>query len=167
MSSDRQDPLVRMAHVVGDFGNPFYAEERQRDVWNEASAFGFQLVIWVALAVGTATVWLVGAPAVPYVGAVMVLLGISCGLTVAYAQHLGVELTGRDRMLRWRLLPYALLVDRAVGQDGGPVRHRRPALSAGVPPELRLVTAPDGVLRRRPDLRPVDPGHVLDAVARP
>jgi carbon starvation protein CstA len=110
MSSDRQDPLVRMAHVVGDFGNPFYAEERQRDVWNEASAFGFQLVIWVALAVGTATVWLVGAPAVPYVGAVMVLLGISCGLTVAYAQHLGVELTGRDRMLRWRMLPYGLLV---------------------------------------------------------
>jgi hypothetical protein len=74
-----------MAHVVGDFGNPFYAEERQRDVWNEASAFGFQLVVWVTLAVGTATVWLVGAPAVPYVGAALVLLGTSCGLTVTGA----------------------------------------------------------------------------------
>ena len=110
MTTPRQDPLVRLAHVVGDFGNPFYAEERQRDVWKEASAFGFQLVIWLTLAVGTATVWLVGAPAVPYVGAALVLLGVTCGLTVAYAQHLGVELTGRDRMLRWRMLPYGLLV---------------------------------------------------------
>ncbi len=110
MSSTRQDPLVRMAHVVGDFGNPFYAEERQRDVWNEASAFGFQLVLWCALVVSTGAVWVVGAPAVPYACVAMLLVGVISGLTIAYAQHLGVELTGRDRMLRWRLLPYALLV---------------------------------------------------------
>jgi protein-S-isoprenylcysteine O-methyltransferase Ste14 len=99
-----------MAHFVGDFSSPFYAEERQRDVWNEASAFGFQLVIWLTVTVGTAAVWLVGAAAVPYVGAVLVLLGVVCGLTVAYAQHLGVDLTRRDHMARWRMLPYALLV---------------------------------------------------------
>ena len=110
MSSTRSDPIVRLAHVVGDFGNPFYAEERQRDVWNEASAFGFQLVLWTTLTLGTATVWVVGAPSVPYVGVALVLVGAISGLTVAYAQHLGVDLTGRDRMLRWRLLPYALLV---------------------------------------------------------
>lgn len=110
MSSTRQDPLVRMAHVVGDFGNPFYAEERHRDVWNEASAFGLQLVIWCTLGVGTATVWIVGAAAVPYVTVALVMLGAVCGLTVAYAQSLGVDLTGRDRMLRWRLVPYAALV---------------------------------------------------------
>jgi carbon starvation protein CstA len=110
MSTPRQHPLVRTAHFVGDFGNPFYAEERQRDVWNEASAFGFQLVIWLTLAVGTATVWLVGAAAVPYVGAALVLLGLVCGLTVAYAQHLGVDLTGREHLARWRMLPYTLLV---------------------------------------------------------
>jgi carbon starvation protein CstA len=110
MSSTRSAPLVRLAHVVGDFGNPFYAEERQRDVWNEASAFGFQLVIWCALALGTATVWVVGAPSVPYVSVALLLVGAVSGLTVSYAQHLGVELTGRDRMLRWRLVPYALLV---------------------------------------------------------
>ncbi|MCY7364173.1 MAG: hypothetical protein LH469_02475 [Frankiaceae bacterium] len=110
MSSTRQDPLVRMAHVVGDFGNPFYAEERQRDVWNEASAFGLQLVIWCTLGVGTTTIWIVGAAAVPYVTVALVLLGAVCALTVAYAQHLGVDLTGRDRVLRWRLVPYAALV---------------------------------------------------------
>ena len=125
MSSTRQDPLVRMAHFVGDFGNPFYAEERQRDVWNEASAFGFQLVIWVTLAVGTATVWLVGAPSVPYVGTALVLLGVVCGLTVAYAQHLGVDLTGREHLARWRMLPYALLV---VALAAGLVRARAASL---------------------------------------
>lgn len=110
MSSTRQDPLVRLAHVVGDFSNPFYAEERQRDVWNEASAFGLQLVIWCALAVSTATVWVVGAASVPYVCAAMVIVGAISGLTVAYARHLGVDLTGRDHVLRWRMLPYLLLV---------------------------------------------------------
>lgn len=110
MTSTRPDPLVRLAHVVGDFSNPFYAEERQRDVWNEASAFGFQLVIWTTLAIGTATVWLVGAPAVPYVAGALALLGVVCGLSVAYAQRLGVDLTGREHMARWRMLPYALLV---------------------------------------------------------
>ena len=125
MSPTQQGPLVRMAHFVGDFSSPFYAEERQRDVWNEASAFGFQLVIWLTVTVGTAAVWLVGAAAVPYVGAVLVLLGVVCGLTVAYAQHLGVDLTRRDHMARWRMLPYALLVVAlAVGvlrAQGGPV----------------------------------------------
>ena len=110
MSSTRQDPLVRMAHVVGDFSNPFYAEERHRDVWNEASAFGLQLVIWCTLTVGTVTVWVVGAEAVPYVSSALGLLGVVCGLSVAYAQHLGVDLTGRERMLRWRMVPYAAVV---------------------------------------------------------
>jgi hypothetical protein len=99
-----------MAHFVGDSSSPFYAEERQRDVWNEASAFGLQLVLWSALVLGTGTVWVVGAPAVPYVSVALVLVGVICTLTVTYAQHLGVDLTVRESMLRWRLLPYVLLV---------------------------------------------------------
>lgn len=110
MSSTPQDRLVRFAHVVGDFGNPFYGEERQRDVWNEASAFGFQLVLWCLLSVSTVTVWVVGAPSVPYVLLALGLLGVVSGLTVAYAQHLGVELTAREHVLRWRLVPYVALV---------------------------------------------------------
>ena len=30
--------FIRTAAVIGDLSNPFYGEERQRDVWNEASA---------------------------------------------------------------------------------------------------------------------------------
>ena len=102
--------FMRAAGVVGDLDHPFYEEERQRDVWNEASAFGLQLVLWTVLSVGTVTVWVVGAPSVPYVCVALGLLGVICVLTITYARHLGVELAGRDRMLRWRLLPYVLLV---------------------------------------------------------
>jgi hypothetical protein len=48
--NDEKDPrdsvFVRLAAGVGDLGNPFYREERQRDVWNEASAVGMQLTLW-------------------------------------------------------------------------------------------------------------------------
>ena len=106
MTGVRSDPIVRLAHVVGDFSNPFYDEERQRDVWNEASAFGLQLLLWTSMLAATGTVWAVGAPAVPYVCGAVALVGLVCGLTIAYAQRLGIELTGTERMLRWRLLPY-------------------------------------------------------------
>ncbi len=126
MTTTGQDAFVRTAQFVGDFGNPFYAEERQRDVWNEASAFGLQLLVWTALLVGTATVWVVGAASLPYVSVALGLVAVVCGLTVAYAQRLGVVLTGRDRMLRWPMLPYALLV---VALLAGLLRAREEPLS--------------------------------------
>ena len=98
--------FVRAAAFVGDFGHPFYAEERQRDVWNEACAFGLQLLIWTALLVGTATVWVVGAPAVPYVMVTLALVGVTSGATLLYATRLGVTLTGPDQVVRFRLVPY-------------------------------------------------------------
>jgi carbon starvation protein CstA len=133
MSSARPDTIVRVARFVGDFSNPFYAEERQRDVWNEASAFGLQLVIWCALTICTVTVWLVGASSVPYVCAAMLLVGAIGGLTVAYAQHLGVDLTAREHLLRWRMLPYAVLVVAlAVGLLRAQAQPLDPATLAGM-----------------------------------
>lgn len=32
--------FMPVAAVLGDLDRPFYAEERERDVWNEASAVG-------------------------------------------------------------------------------------------------------------------------------
>lgn len=110
MSTTRQDPLVRAAHMVADFGNPFYGEERQRDVWNEAQAFGLQLAVWATLTAATITVWVVGAPAVPYVLGALALVGLVCVLTVAYAQRLGVDVAQPQRLLRLRLVPYGVLV---------------------------------------------------------
>jgi hypothetical protein len=110
MSDTRSDPLVRIAQFVGDFGNPFYEEERQRDVWNEACAFGLQLAIWLVLGASAVVVWTVGEPAVPYVQGAVGLLGGVCLLTIGYAHRLGVRVTEPSRLLRLRLLPYVALV---------------------------------------------------------
>src|SRR5919112_6877143 len=91
MSQTRPDPFVRVAQFVGDFGNPFYAEERQRDVWNEACAFGLQLLLWLTLGAAVVVVWVVGAPAVPYAQGALVLLGTVSLLTIAYAHRRGVR----------------------------------------------------------------------------
>jgi hypothetical protein len=95
---------------IGDLGHPFYDEERQRDVWNEASAVGLQLTLWLGLATATAMVWLGGAPALPYAATVMVVLGVAGGVTVLYASRHGVRLDDPRGILRLRLLPYAALL---------------------------------------------------------
>jgi hypothetical protein len=56
------DAFTRATHLVADFDSPFYDEERQRDVWNEASAIGFQTMTWGALALAGAMAWIGGGP---------------------------------------------------------------------------------------------------------
>ena len=69
--------FVRAAAVIGDLSNPFYAEERQRDVWNEASAVALQVLLFLNLLGATAAVWIVGADALPYVYALLAMIGIA------------------------------------------------------------------------------------------
>ncbi len=102
--------FVWAAGLVGDLGNPFYREERQRDVWNEASAVGLQLALWLGLAAATAMVWLGGAAALPYALALVSVLGVASGVAVLHAHQLGVRIDDAGRVLRWRLLPYAVLL---------------------------------------------------------
>jgi hypothetical protein len=102
--------FVSAAGVVGDLGHPFYDEERQRDVWNEASAVGLQLVLWLALAAATAMVWLGGAAALPYAVTVLVVEGAAAWVTVLYARRLGVRIDDVKGVLRLRLVPYAVLL---------------------------------------------------------
>ena len=49
--------LDRAIAAIADFNNPFYAEERQRDVANEAAAFGFWVLFWTLLFGAGATCW--------------------------------------------------------------------------------------------------------------
>lgn len=128
MTDFRQDPLVRLAHLVGDFASPFYAEERQRDVWNEASAFGLQLALWCVLATSTVALWCFGRPALPSVLTALAITGVVCLLTIAYASRLGVSVTEPMRCLRMRMLPLALLMAALVA---GLVRARGGAGSFG------------------------------------
>jgi hypothetical protein len=101
--------FVRAAAVIGDLSNPFYGEERQRDVWNEASAVALQVLIWLHLLTATAVVWIVGATAMPYVYALLAMIGIAGWIAILYSWSLGVHAEERKRLSRRRLVP-ALVV---------------------------------------------------------
>ena len=110
MTTAQSGPFVRAARFVGDFGNPFYDEERQRDVWNEASAFGFQLALVTTLLFSTVCIWLVGRPALPYVQLGLGLTGAIGGATILYAQRLGVDVLQPQRLNRARTIPVGMLL---------------------------------------------------------
>ncbi len=103
--------FLRAAGVVGDLDHPFYEEERQRDVWNEACAVGLQVALWLGLALATAMVWLGEDAALPYALSVFaVLVGVTSWVTVLYARQLGVRVDDPGGLLRLRLVPYLLLL---------------------------------------------------------
>lgn len=107
--------FVRAAGVIGDLGSPFYREERQRDVWNEASAVGLQTTLLLALAAATGMVWLGGAPGLPYAFTLFGVVGVASWMTMLYAGALGVTVDDAE-LVRLRLVPYlALIVAFLVG----------------------------------------------------
>ena len=102
--------LVRAGAVIGDLSNPFYREERQRDVWNEASAVALQVFLWMSWLAATAAVWIIGAPAVPYAWAMIAIIAIAGWIAVLYARSLGVAATD-SQWIRWpRMIPYLALL---------------------------------------------------------
>lgn len=115
-ASNRTSLFMRAAGWIGDLGNPFYAEERQRDVWNEASAVGLQVVLWLGIIAATVMIWVQGQAALPYAVTMFAVLGAASLIAVSYAKGLGVRVEDPVRMNRLRLLPYgALLVLFLVG----------------------------------------------------
>ncbi|MDN5915769.1 MAG: hypothetical protein L0I76_11775 [Pseudonocardia sp.] len=107
---ERDGWFVRAAGAVGDLSNPFYREERRRDVWNEASAVGFQLMLGLGLAAAAAMVWIGGPPARPYMMVMIGVVGVPSLVCMVYAERLGVRATEGMRMPRWRMVPYLVLV---------------------------------------------------------
>lgn len=146
--------FMRLAGAIGDLGHPFYDEERQRDVWNEASAVGFQLMLLLGLAAATAMVWLGGVTALPYAVTVVCLIGFASVVTLAYTHLLGVR-PDELEVLRIRLVPYAVLivlfvvgVYRAAPDGEGPAASFAKGVAQGaVLAVLGLLVA--GVVARR------------------
>ncbi len=93
----------RFAAAVADFGSPFYAEERQRDVWNEASAFGLQLFLWGSLVLSAVMFWLGGRALLPYGASLMVFASLVSYLVLAYVKRLGVTVPVKGALKGWRL----------------------------------------------------------------
>jgi len=120
--------FLRAAGRVGDLGSPFYEEEHQRDVWNEASAVGFQLLLWLLPAAAVVSVWVGGAPAVPYALLMFVVPGAASWVVLGYARAhgvLGADVRGvkplRGRVVAWLVLGAAFCagVVRAQGSADG------------------------------------------------
>lgn len=112
--------FVRAARFVGDLDDEFYADELQRDAWNEASAVGLQSLLWIGL---------ISAAILPYAAGVTgawVALGILLALIVAstvvqgYARSRGVEVYSAQEFRRPRLAIAVILY--LVGSLGAIVR---------------------------------------------
>jgi hypothetical protein len=57
----------------------------------------------------TVCIWLVGRPALPYVQVGLGLIGAIGGVTILYAQRLGVDALQSTRLNRARLVPFTVL----------------------------------------------------------
>jgi hypothetical protein len=101
---------------VGDLDDSFYADERQRDVWNEASAVGFQLFLWVTIGAAAVLPWVAGRTgAWISVALLAAAVGISL-LTLGFARSRGVDLRTTSSVSRPRmLLALGLYLVAAVG----------------------------------------------------
>ena len=108
----REGVLVRVLAGVGDLGSPFYAEERQRDVWNEASAVGLQTALWLGLASAAAMPWLGGATGLLYGLVVLGVFGVASWAALLHARAHGLDPLDSQglRTTRWRMLPFLLLL---------------------------------------------------------
>lgn len=110
LGARRDGWFMRSAAAVGDLANPFYAEERQRDVWNEASAVGFQVMLWLGLIAANVMIWLGQGTALPYAFGVFLLLGVASWIVWGYACRLGVEADATVRLWRWPMVPFGALM---------------------------------------------------------
>lgn len=120
--------FLRAAARVGDLGSPFYDEEHQRDVWNEASAIGFQVLLWLLPVAAVVSVWVGGAPAVPYALLMFLAPGLASWVVLGYARSrgiLGADTRGvkplRGRVVAWLVLGVAFCagVVRVQGSTDG------------------------------------------------
>lgn len=131
MSRTTTPPLFdRFASLVADFGSPFYVDERNRDVWNEASALGFQFLLWTGIALSGVMFWVGGRPVAPYGLALLVIVVAASYLVLIHSKRLGVEATPGRRDLP-RLLVFGGLY-AVVGMGAVRAFSTGPELTTGL-----------------------------------
>jgi hypothetical protein len=106
----RRSRFVRAASIVGDLDSPFYDEERDRDVWNEASAVGFQVLLWGVPLVGAASLWIMGAAALLPVGLLLALWLAASGVVLSYTRRFGVDPEARTPLILGRRAMFLAVV---------------------------------------------------------
>ena len=101
--------FVRAARFVGDLDDEFYADELQRDIWNEASAVGFQSLLWIGLISGAILPYAAGvAGAWVALGLFFTLITVSL-VVLGYAKVRGVDMYASQKLVRARIAFAGLL----------------------------------------------------------
>lgn len=83
-SSESVDTALRW---IGDLDHPFYDDERQRFVWYEASAIGFQLLILLMFGLGGIALLVAGVAALPIVLAMVVPVATAGSVVRWYSER--------------------------------------------------------------------------------
>lgn len=85
--NEPKSALERALRWVGDLDHPFYNDERQRYVWYEASAIGFQLMFLANYAAAGLMLWIGGAEALPYGLAILIVTIVVASTVLGYASR--------------------------------------------------------------------------------
>lgn len=72
---------------IGDLDHPFYNDERQRFVWYEASAIGFQLLILLMFGLAGIAMLVAGVSALPIVLAMVVPIATAAAVVRWYSER--------------------------------------------------------------------------------
>lgn len=136
-------PFMRAAAVLADLDSPLYEEERERDVWNEASAVGFQFFLWaIPLAVAGA-LWIGGRAALPYVAGPWLIWILGAIISAGYAARLGVVPSQRGPLQGRRAAVYVGLM---VILSGGLFRALLPMAGDDTIPSILRGAAQGGLV---------------------
>ncbi|MDJ0395971.1 hypothetical protein QMK17_21865 [Rhodococcus sp. G-MC3] len=140
---------------VGDLDDEFYDDERQRDVWNEASAIGFQIFVWASLIAGAVLPWVAGRTGSWMTVGLLVVYLTGAFSVMAYARSRGVDMYTTQKLGRPRIYAAAGLYligacgaigTLVVGQIGNRPYFAVSMLAGGV---LGLAGAVVGVSRKQ------------------
>lgn len=116
--------FVRVMSAVADFSHPFYAEERQRQVWNEAQTVGLQLTLWLGLVLANVMAWTGDRQVAAYAVALVAVLLVASSAVILYARRQSVdaelEVTRRPARIAIYLVLYLGFVIGAITTLTGP-----------------------------------------------
>ena len=95
--------FTKAARFVGDLDDDFYADELQRDIWNEASAVGFQSLLWIGMIVGAVLPFAAGVTGAWVALGIFVALTAVANVVLAYARARGIDMYTSQELRRARI----------------------------------------------------------------
>lgn len=83
---------MKAMRFIGDLDDEFYQDERQRDIWNEASAVSLQSVYWVIFVSSAVLPWAAGRTGAWISLTLLVVFLLGSMITIFYAMRRDVDI---------------------------------------------------------------------------